>query len=176
MTDDVRTKRLPGTVAIDFLKELRPKGPWVLTAIFENGGGRSKTGTQTFTDLEAAREWIVENNDPKKEGNVCYSINPTKQLLTNKASREGISTVEYLHVDADPKDNETSDAFKARMLPVIDKFDPQPTFVIDSGNGLHILWRLREPYKVITVEAAIAEIETRSHALALALGANSKSS
>ena len=40
-----------------------------------------------------------------------------------------------LHVDADPRPNESPEAYKERMLPIIDKFRPIPTFVIDSGNG-----------------------------------------
>ena len=57
MTDDVRTKRLPGTAAIDFLKGLRPKGPWVLTAIYENGtqGNRARTETETFSDTKTPK-------------------------------------------------------------------------------------------------------------------------
>ena len=50
--DDVKTKRLRGSKAIDHLEALRPEGPWVLTAIIPDpkpGPGR-RTFTETFSD------------------------------------------------------------------------------------------------------------------------------
>ena len=91
--------------------------------------------------------------------------------MSKKATKGDIAAAEYLHVDADPKDNESPEAFKQRMRPVIDKFNPQPTLVIDSGNGLHLLWRLKASVKMQD-ENTITDIEARNHTLALALGAD----
>ena len=34
------------------------------------------------------------------------------------------------------------------MDPKIAEFNPKPTFVVDSGNGFHLLWQLAEPIEV----------------------------
>jgi virulence-associated protein E len=51
-------------------------------------------------------------------------------------------------------------------------FEPAPTFTIDSGNGLQLLWRLEQPVELADDPARIADVEARNHALALALGAD----
>jgi hypothetical protein len=40
---------------IEFLRWLRPDGPWVITAIIPDG----KIATRNFTDLDAAGKWMV---------------------------------------------------------------------------------------------------------------------
>jgi hypothetical protein len=133
----------PGTVAVQFLRRLRPQGPWVLTAIHPE---RKGAPTSSFTDPEQARRFITAHNGAGE--NVYYSVNPTKTALLSKASKDDIARIEYLHADADPSDDETPQAFKARMIPKIEAFPYPPTFVIDSGNGFHLLWRLQEPVEV----------------------------
>jgi hypothetical protein len=154
-----------GSNAVKHLERLRPSGPWVLTAIAPDG----RIKTETFTHPERAREFIVETND--RGYGVYYSLNPTKQSMTSKAAKTDIARVEYLHVDADPNEDESPEAFKARMLPKVDAFEPAPTFVIDSGNGLHLLWRLQQAVE-ITDDRVIADIEACNYALARAFGAD----
>ncbi len=142
---------------------LRPGGPWVLTAISPDG----PTTTRTFTDLERTAAWIKQQNQTR---NLHYQANPTRAAISSKATKRDIARVEFLHVDCDPDDGETADAFKARMLPTLEAFAPRPTVIVDSGNGLQALWQLTEPASCDTDEQ-IAEIEARNQALAAALGA-----
>lgn len=52
---------------------------------------------------------------------------------------------EYLLADLDPNADETSDAAKARYLAALENFKPKPTAVVNSGNGIQVLWKLAEP-------------------------------
>jgi hypothetical protein len=154
-----------GTRAVKFLATLRSGGPWVLTAIPPDGGS---TSTETFTELEEARQFIAEVNTAS---NVYYATNPTKRPLSSKAKKADIASVAYLHVDADPDRDESPETFKERITQQLESFDPFPTFVIDSGNGLQLLWRLEQPVE-ITNKNAMADIEARNYALAERLGAS----
>ena len=91
--------------------------------------------------------------------------------MQSKPRKSDIARVEYLHVDADPNDDESPDQFKARLRPKIEAFPQQPTFVVDSGNGIQLLWRLRPAVK-IGGDEVIKDIEARNYALALAFGAD----
>jgi hypothetical protein len=156
-----------GYLACRFLRQLTPVGLWVLTAIHPDD--RRQITTNTFTDIEDAREFIAEHNAAGR--GVYYSVNPTKTALQSKAKKTDIARIEYLHVDADPGKDETPEAFKERMLAKIAEFPHCPTFVIDSGNGLQLLFKLSEAVE-ITASSVIADIESRNHALALAFGAD----
>jgi hypothetical protein len=150
-----------------FLRQHAPAGPWVLTAI--DPDDRRQITTNTFTRLKDAREFIAEHNAAGM--GVYYSINPCKTALQSKASKGDIARVEYLQVDADPRKDELPEVFKARMLAAIAAFGHYPTFIIDSGNGLQLLFRLSTAVE-ITDDAVIADIEARNHALAVAFGAD----
>jgi hypothetical protein len=153
-----------GSGAIAFLKKLRPDGPWVLTAIIPKG-----TATETFTDADEAREFITAYNRAGK--NVYYTANVCLVAVAKKPTKDDIAAVEFLYVDADPGKDESPDEFKTRMQPLIEQFEPKPTFIIDSGNGLQFLWRLETPV-AITDKDVIADIEARNYALAERLGAD----
>jgi AAA domain len=155
-----------GYFACRFLRQLAPVGPWVLTAIHPDD--RRQITTSTFTAIEAARQFVAEHNAAGR--GVYYSVNPTKTALQSKAKKTDIARIKHLHVDADPDKNETPEAFKERMLAKIAEFPHCPTFVIDSGNGLQLLFRLSAAVE-ITNAAVIADIEARNYALALAFGA-----
>ena len=69
---------------------------------------------------------------------------------------------------------------KARYLAQLETFEPKPTAVIDSGNGLNVLWRLQQ--RIVLGElvdgefsaedqAKICDVEARSQAIMLQLGA-----
>jgi hypothetical protein len=163
LRDGIDNKPPRGTKAISFLRRFRPQGPWVITAIIPDG----TTRTRTFTDLEEARRFIAHKNDA--EEGVYYTVNLTIDLMQSKPKKTDIAKIEYLHLDADPEPNETPEQFKTRLLPLLEQADPCPTFIIDSGNGLHGLWRLERPVKADSPEI-IADIEARNLALAEKFG------
>lgn len=126
---------------LDFLKQFRPNGPWTLTAIPVEGG---KLNTVTFSaDMaEKIEAWLASNGEGH---NIYFSVNPTREAVNKKASREDIAKVEYLHVDVDPRAGEDLEAEQKRILQKIREFKPVPTCVIFSGGGYQAFWRLEEP-------------------------------
>jgi hypothetical protein len=149
----------PADAAVSFLQRLRSDGPWVLTAIVPDG----PTATITAHDADAVRAFIREHDGCQ---NIYYSANPTTRALTSKARKRDIAAAEYLFADLDPRDDESPEDAKARYLERLKTFEPCPTFVVDSGNGLQVLWRLA----VAIGPGAFAQVEARTKATILALG------
>ena len=168
--------------AVTFLELLRPGGPWTLSAIVPDG--MIHTITVRKTDEVAA--FVAQHNGKR---NLYYSVNPTRIVLTNKASKVDIAAIEYLPGDLDPKPDETTEAAKARYLAALKGHEPKPAAIIDSGNGINILLKLAQrielPGPVVFVNkktgvtkdgyekealALIAEAESRAKALMENLG------
>ena len=159
--------------AIDFLEKLRPGGPWVLTAIDPASG---KIETITAHNKTEARDFI-RRHDGKR--NLYYSVNPTRTAMTRKAAKTDIAAIEYLFADLDPRDDESPEDAKSRYLKTLETFKPTPTAIIDSGNGIQVLWRLEKPIALSDPvsgkylpedEAKIADAEARSASLMARLG------
>ena len=167
------------TGAIAFLKTLRPAGPWVLTAIWPDG----PTTTQSFeaSDEAGATRFIKDTNQAGR--NVYFTGNSCGKP-ESKPKKADMTGAVMLHADSDPRDGETIDAAKKRILAAYAAHDPQPSVIIDSGNGLQGLWLLEREFvfpKLTSppnskayddeVQARVAPIEDRNRALALATGA-----
>jgi hypothetical protein len=129
--------RLP---AVTFLEDLRPGGPWVLTAIVPDSTTTPTTVTaHTPDDVEA---FVREHNG---KAGLYYSVNPTRTALSKKAAKTNITAIEYVLGDLDPAAIETSEAAKARYLEQLNgAFEPKLTAAVDSGNGINGLLRLQE--------------------------------
>ena len=126
------------SIAVKFLEKLRPGGPWVLSAIMPDG---AITTITAFT-ADQVDAFVVQHNGKR---NLYYSVNPTRTPLNKKAKKTDIATIEYALADLDPADGETPEAAKARYLKQLNgTFEPKPTAVIDSGNGIQGLWQLQE--------------------------------
>jgi Family of unknown function (DUF5906) len=157
-----------------FLKALRPEGPWVLTAIDPNTPAIETITVSTADEVDA----FVRKYDGKR--NLYYSVNPTRTTLSKKAKKTDIAAIEYALADLDPKDGETSDAAKERYLTQLDGvFTPNPTVVVDSGNGIQCLWKLKEPIVLDKLvdgkfssadKAKIDDVEARIESVMLRLG------
>jgi Mesyanzhinovviridae DNA primase len=154
-------KRFEGSCchnALEFLQQLRP-APWVLTAILPDGD------TATFTcKTKRETEKVIRAYNGVR--NIYYSVNPTRTAMTKKAAKKDIAAAEFIHADLDPRDDETSDEAKARYLKLLTDFKPQPTMIVDSGNGLNCLWRLDQSVPPDGFE----ELEQRNLQITLALG------
>src|SRR5262249_27922670 len=156
--------------SVSFLEQLRSNGPWVLTAILPDGG--APTITKPVNTAEEVDAFLREHNGKQ---NIYYSTNPTKTELTKKASKADIAAIEYPLADLDPADGEASEAAKVRYLAQLETFEPKPSAVVDSGNGIQCLWRLANPTVLPEEEAGrtpiIADGEARVKALMARLGA-----
>jgi hypothetical protein len=151
--------------AISFLEQLRPGGPWVLTAITPDGPTITITA-HTASDIDS---FVCEHNGKR---NLYYSVNPTKQAMSKKAKKTDIAAVEYLLGDLDPREDETSEQAKTRYLSQLETFEPRATATIDSGNGIQGLWKLNPSIPLGDAsESIIADVEARSATLMLRLGA-----
>lgn len=127
------------SLATKFLMLLRPAGPWQLTAIDPNVKG--KIVTRTIKTPDAALGFIREYDGKR---NLYFSVNPVR-VENIKASKTDIAAIEFVFGDLDPRDDEAADPAKDRYLAALKPFQPAPTFLIDSGNGVQVLWRLDQP-------------------------------
>jgi len=127
--------------------------------------------------LKAAATFVDKWNGKR---NLYYSVNPTRTELDKKAAKTDIEAIEYALADLDPNEGETSEAAKARYLKALERFNPKPTALIDSGNALQGLWRMRERIALGELESGkfgradqdtIADVEVRIAAIMLRLGA-----
>lgn len=165
-----------------FLTELRPDGPWLLSAINESG----TIETALHKTLKTARAWVDFKS--AEEFNLYYHVNTAAKGHDKRAKKSDIDTVEFLHVDVDPFPREDLKADildgqpeaieemkqhnedeRARILLELTTLRPdmvpEPTFIVDSGGGYQALWRLKEPKAIRGSAEAIAEVELRNKQL-----------
>ena len=107
-------------------------------------GNRAGRDDETITAKTAddVRTFVTKHNGTR---NLYYSVNPTRKAMTKKAAKTDIAAIEYLLADLDPKQGETSEAAKVRYLAALDELNRTPTAIIDSGNGIQVLFKLAEP-------------------------------
>src|SRR3984957_1258703 len=126
---------------------------------------------KTESGQAAALRWL-ETADRKGYG-IYFNANEVKPLGKGhtKAKEAEVSTVRFLHVDADlpagtaPDDVETA---RAELLAKIKAAPFVPSLIINSGNGFGLFWELAEP---VTVTAEnLEDIKARNIALADQLG------
>ena len=148
---------------VKFLTDVRPAGPWLLTAI--NPEPPKATDTRSFMPSEEAalREWLQKHHD--SGWGLYWSTNPAvNDKLAKKASKKEIKAVEYLHVDCDPRVGEDFAAERERIFETLlggerPAIVPLPTFVVDSGGGYQAFWQLDEPIPTGGDEALAVEAE-----------------
>jgi P4 family phage/plasmid primase-like protien len=135
-------------VAIDFLMRFSPSGPWVLTAIDPMNRGIC---TQTFfpDNLPELERWLVRYNGKR---NIYFQVNSPMRRLTKKARRQDIKSVDYLHVDIDPRPGECLDQAKSRALGLLTnnlpEGIPRPSAVVFSGGGYQGFWKIDESIEI----------------------------
>jgi hypothetical protein len=156
---------------IEFLNKLRPP-PWLLVAIAPDKDEKDKTKIVTVTvySAEAVQRFIGAHEG---QDNLYYGINPTKGDMSKKPKKPDITSVDYCLADLDPEDTESPEAAKERYLGQLNgAFQPKPTFVVDSGNGIQCLWKLAQPIGLAgDSKAIIADVEARNTFLMERLGA-----
>ena len=158
----------PNTAAaVEFLRIIATEGPWVLTAIAEDG----RTGTRTFRpSLERQLvDWIAQQNGAAKR-NVYFMVAEPLRDLAKKAAKQDVARSRWLWADLDPRAREPLEQEKARAVALLADRRPQdvpePTLVVDSGGGMQAFWRLAEPL------ADLVELEARNRWLARKLEAD----
>jgi putative DNA primase/helicase len=146
--------------AIAFLEQFHGQAPWQLTAIKPDpDGDRAKDVIHAYPFRHGPKrhaqveEWITRHNG---EGyHLYFSPNPLKRLLHKKASKADVAEAQWLWIDLDPARGsapERVDAWRAEIFPEfqgdLPDHVPPPTWIIDSGRGVWLLWRLETPSPV----------------------------
>ncbi|USA39879.1 RepB family DNA primase [Pelagerythrobacter marinus] len=126
--------------AVEFLEWLRPGGPWILTSIRVDGGGPAiRTKTFDAANREKAESWIQRENADR---GVYFMLNPALGPMENKASKEDVAEMAFLHVDIDPRSGEDPVEARSAAKATLHAYSPPPSAIIDSGGGIQALWRL----------------------------------
>src|ERR1700679_670043 len=144
-----------------------------LCAIYPAGNrpGVGRSFRKTEAGQAAALRWLTEAD--RKGYGIYFNANEVKPLGPGhaKAKETEVSTVRFLHVDADlpagtaPVDVETA---RAELLAKIKAAPLEPSLIINSGNGYGLFWELAEP---VTVTAEnLKDIKACNVALADQLG------
>lgn len=155
--------------AVEFLSRWYGDAPRMLCSIVPDGALEFKC-LWPQQDGEV-RAWLRAASAGAK--NVYYSINQPGWALDKKAEKGDIRTVRALHVDIDPqKDGETPEDCKARAQVALAAFDPPPSVVVDSGNGVQAMWLLEEPVTLDGSEDGWRRMEAYNLSLARAFGAD----
>ncbi|MBB76568.1 MAG: hypothetical protein CMJ75_18845 [Planctomycetaceae bacterium] len=131
--------------SIEFLQKWRAKGPWILTAIEPD---RKGIATETLKDEAEVRTFLEEHGDTR---NIYFSVNPTRWPINKKASREDIASLDWLHVDVDPRNGKELKDERERALRLLTnppKGIPKPTCVVFSGGGYQGFWRLEDAMEI----------------------------
>ena len=134
--------------AIDFLRQWSEDGPWVLTAIQTD---RKSISTATFYPKTEGvlLKWLGDFNGKR---NIYFHVNSPKRDLTKKADREDIKSVDWFHVDIDPRAGEDLEEERRRALGLLTTHLPMtvppPTCIVFSGGGYQGFWRLEDPIPI----------------------------
>jgi hypothetical protein len=131
-----------------FLLALNPNGPWTLTAIRPSSEfGERSTETLFCRTIEQAMEFVAE-----RRGTLDLHITANKPVSDKPRERE-LERLTVLQADID-KEEEGKPLASASKQKVIERLQSSefceaasipdhPTFIIDSGNGVQALWRIR---------------------------------
>lgn len=152
-----------------FLKRIYPEGPWALSAIAVDRKGME---TQTFfpDDQKRLLNWLEHHNG---KNNLYWHVNPVMTAVMKKAQREDIRSVNYLHVDVDPRATDDLAAERKRILELLSNPPaptPKPTFIIFSGGGYQAFWQLRRPIKIDGSLAKAEDAKRYNQQLEVVLG------
>jgi len=154
--------------AIEFLQRWRQE-PWVLTSISLD---KKRLHTQTFRNVAEMRKWIDRIG---ATDNVYFTVNSVRHDVAKKPSREDIASLDWLHVDIDPRNGEDLQAEQERALELLQNPPegiPPPTVIVFSGGGYQGFWKLSSPLPIDGAEQAYLEAARYNQALELAFGAD----
>lgn len=151
---------------MDFLQKWAPKGPWVLTAISLD---KKNITTSTFRSADRAKEWLEEHG---KTRNVYFSVNTTRTDVVKKPLREDVQSMDWLHVDVDPRAGEDIQEEQKRILALLSEHKPEPTLIIFSGGGYQGFWKLKEPFWIDGKQAEYEQAKRYNLALERKFGAD----
>ncbi|HKX80110.1 MAG TPA: VapE domain-containing protein [Novosphingobium sp.] len=157
--------RTDAEAAVEFLEWLRPGGPWPITVSDPDW----KTGTPTYWANTAAdvRALVAEHSG---QNGMYYTVAAQQKGVDQKPKKADLVETCHLHVDLDPPKDfppEQIDVWLDTKLAELREqaHSPAPSAIIRSGNGLHLIWKLDEPFFLGGAEERVVDIEERARAL-----------
>jgi hypothetical protein len=123
---------IAANIVVNFLNRLRPGGPWQLSAINPNVNNDIEMVTATATD--EVRSFINRYNGVH---NLYHAPNPVR-VNDEKASKTEVGAIEFVLADLDPKEEAAAEDAKVRFVAALKSYEPAPTYVLDSGNGVQL--------------------------------------
>lgn len=157
-------------LSIKWLKWFAPDGDWTLTAIPpERGSGYTDTKAFTPATEEELRRWLSHHSG---RNNIYFMVNPTMGYVKEKAKKEDVKELAWLHVDVDPPKCDPADLpnHQAAILKRLQEFKPAPSGLLMSGGGYQAFWRLEKPVFTGGNLESAAEQEAYNIQLAILLG------
>ncbi len=139
--------------AVDFLHRLFPSQPRHLVALNPEG---APPEAKTFLPSAAATmaAWIEARQG---KSNVYYHVNELLDDVRDRKAKKGdVVRSQFLHVDVDVLDEGTLERIRT--------FVPAPTFIMSSGGGFQVGWKLAQP------TTDLEGVERANKSLAAALG------
>lgn len=142
---------------IEFLRAYRPMGSgfWLLMAVRVD---KKHTPVCPFSPDQEKEVlgWLekhgAEHDDPSQNYNLYFHVNPVDRMMQKKSGKDDVASMEYLHVDLDPRPGEELQAEKDIFLKALTDGRPDsvpaPTFIVDSGAGYHAYWKLDVPFRI----------------------------
>lgn len=134
--------------SVEFLRLWRRDGPWVLVSIDPEKRALD-CATFTLAQLKELRAWI-EHQGSSLARNVYFTVNSCVRAATKKPTREMIASLDWLHVDVDPRVGEDLHEERERILALVTDPGPlglpKPSIIVDSGGGYQAFWRLKVPH------------------------------
>jgi hypothetical protein len=143
--------------AVNFLSQFFDGEIIVVTSIIPDG----RTYTKSF-GADDKKELIHFIDSLQGKRNIYFQVNPVKEQVSKKTSKDDIKTLSWLHVDIDPRDGYPIEDERVRILEKLQNSPLKPTVIIDSGGGYQAFWKLKEP---VLVEGNIFELENHNKTL-----------
>lgn len=129
---------------VSFIKTVRPDGNIKLATIGQYGGPPLVNSFSIPEELQA----VIEFCEDYKGRNLYYELNLANNPAARKSKESDISAIIGVVVDLDPDCSNSyeagRDALMNEKLEEVSTFPVEPTLVIDSGNGLQVIYLLNE--------------------------------
>ncbi len=125
--------------SLAWLEWWRPGGPWTLVAIAEGKGITAETFEAS--QVEDLLKWLEFHGG---SSNVYFCVNGLLRSVSKKPLREDVASLDWLHVDVDPRAGEDLHEEQQRILKMLQEFSPRPSAIVYSGGGYQAFWRLEE--------------------------------
>jgi len=121
------------TTQLEFFQAFFNEGDPIMLRIFPPGEGVSPETFWATSPSQAVS--LIQQHDSDRTHHVYFGIQP--RTLVGHDS--GVDTLRWFWVDIDAKKVKT----KKAALKIVESFPLTPTFIVDSGYGIHAYWKLR---------------------------------